>query len=153
MAATVSRNPLSVSLRTFAAQIPCNHWQPAEARSRCDSTWQGVWPLVRPPESLSAAISAADQSGRLTLWASAEFSLLCLAILAGILDTNGSHGLINLSGARLAPNNGGQFLTHSAAQFLTHNAATVCVIQGAHSLLHIVRPWFASHNVATVCFT
>ena len=93
MAANTSRNPFSVSLGTFTAEIPCKHWRSAETAARCASTWQGLKRLTGPPRGLSTPISAANQSGRLTLWVSIEFSLLCIAILAGILDINRANGL------------------------------------------------------------
>nr|BAR35237.1 hypothetical protein [uncultured Mediterranean phage uvMED] len=93
MPANTSRNPFSVSLGTFTAEIPCKHWRSAETSARGASTWQGLKRLTGPSRDLSTPISAANQSGRLTLWVSIEFSLLCLAILAGILDINRTNGL------------------------------------------------------------
>ena len=93
MTAILSNNPLLVALRTVVAENPCNHWRSAETSARGASTWQGLKRLTGPPRGLSTPISAANQSGRLTLWVSIEFSLLCLAILAGILDTNRTNGL------------------------------------------------------------
>ena len=93
MVANTSRNPFLVTLRTIVAEIPCKHWRSAETAARCASTWQGLKRLTGPPRGLSTPISAANQSGRLTLWVSLEFSLVCLAILAGILDVNRANGL------------------------------------------------------------
>ena len=93
MAANTSRNPFLVTLRTIVAEILCKHWRSAETAARCASTWQGLKRLTGPPRGLSTPISAANQSGRLTLWVSIEFSLLCIAILAGILDINRANGL------------------------------------------------------------
>ena len=93
MTAILSNNPFLVALRTIVAEIPCNHWRSAETSARGASTWEGVKRLPDPPRGLSAPISAANQSGRLTLWVSIEFSLLCIAILAGILDINRANGL------------------------------------------------------------
>lgn len=93
MVANTSRNPFLVTLRTIVAEIPCKHWRSAETGARGARTWQGVKRLSGPPRGLSAPISAPDQSGWSGLWVSIEFSLLCIAILAGILDTNGTNGL------------------------------------------------------------
>lgn len=173
MAAILSNNPFSVSPRTSTAENPCKHWRPAETVVRGASTWQGLKLLTEAPGSLSAAISAPNQSGPAGLSVGAEFSLLCLAILAGIVSTNGTnglrhprhvltwlsdafgaHGLINLSGAQFISHSGGQFISHSGAQFishnggqfLTHSAATVCITQGGHGSHHSARPRFASHS-------
>ena len=90
--AILSNNPFLVTLRTIVAEIPCNHWRSAETAARCGSTWEGLKRLTGPPRGLSAAMTSANQWGRLTLWVSIEFSLLCIAILVGILDTNGTNG-------------------------------------------------------------
>ena len=157
MAANTSRNPFLVTLRTIVAETPCNHWRSAETSARGASTWEGVKRLSDPPRGLSAPISAANQSGRLTLWVSIEFSLLCIAILAGILDINRANGLCHprhvlawlgdtvnadssnhLVAAQLAADNAEQFLTLSAAtvydanyglRFASHSAALVSITQ------------------------
>jgi len=173
MTAILSNNPLLVALRTVVAENPCNHWRSAETSARGASTWQGVKRLTEAPRSLSAPISAANQSGRLTLWVGADFSLLCLAILAGILDTNCTNSSCHprhvlawlgdtvsadssdhLVAARLATHNAAQLLTLSAAtvydtncrlRFASHSAALVSVTQTANM--------WASLSAATVGIT
>jgi len=172
-AAILSNNPFLVTLRTIVAEIPCKHWRSAETSARGASTWQGLKRLTGPPRGLSTPISAANQSGRLTLWASAEFSLVCLAILAGILDINRTNGLCHprhvlawlgdtvsagscdhLVATQLATHNAAQFLTLSAAtvyganyglRFASHSAALVSITQKGNMQ--------ASHSVATVSIT
>ena len=157
MAANTSRNPFLVTLRTIVAEIPCNHWRSAETSARGASTWQGLKRLTGPPRGLSAPISAANQSGWSGLWVSIEFSLVCLAILAGILDINRTNGLCHprhvlawlgdtvsagscdhLVAAQLAADNATQFLTLSVAtvydancglRFASHSTALVSITQ------------------------
>ena len=93
MAANTSRNPFLVTLRTIVAEIPCNHWRSAETSAGGASTWQGPSALLGASGGISAAITAANQSGWPGLWVSVEFSLLCLAILASILDISRANGL------------------------------------------------------------
>ena len=158
IAAILSNNPFLVSLRTFVAQIHCKHWRSSVFTFRCPSTRQGVRPLVGAPGGLSAAITAPNRSGPAGLSVDVEFSLICLAILAGIVSTNSAnglchprhvwawlsdtfsaHSLINLSGARFASHSAEQFASHNGGQFLTHSAATVCIIQRGYGLHHSGR--------------
>lgn len=162
-AVILSNNSFSVSLRTFAAEIPCKHWRSAEIAARWDTTRERVKPLTEAPRSLSAAISSPYQSEQLTLWVGAEFFILCLAIIADIVftdsanglchprhvwawlsDTFSANGLIDLSGARLASHNSAQFASHNGGQFLTLNAATVCIIQGCYGKYHIAARQLAT---------
>ena len=157
MTAILSNNPFLVALRTIVTEIPCNHWRSAETSARGASTWQGLKRLTGPPRGLSAPISAANQSGWSGLWVSIEFSLLCLAILASILDINRANGLCHprhvlawlgdtvsagscdhLVAAQLTADNAAQFLTLSVAtvydanyglRFASHSAALVSITQ------------------------
>ena len=95
IAAILSNNPFLVTLRTFVAQIPCNHWRSAEILSRGGSAWQGVARLLGASGGLSRAITAANQSGQATLWASPEFSLFSTLNSASIVSTNCNDGLIH----------------------------------------------------------
>lgn len=122
-AAILSNNPVSVSLRTFVAETPCKHWRSAETRFRCPHTRQRVKRLLEASRRLSAAITAANQSGQASLSVSAEFSLFCLAILAGILDIDTPNSLHHIVRPR----------------FASHSAAAVCIIQGGCGKHHIVR--------------
>ena len=157
MTAILSNNPFLVTLRTIVAEIPCNHWRSAETSAGGASTWQGPSALLGASGGISAAITAANQSGWPGLWVSVEFSLLCLAILASILDINRANGLCHprhvlawlgdtvnadssnhLVAAQLAADNAEQFLTLSAAtvydanyglRFASHSAALVSITQ------------------------
>jgi hypothetical protein len=53
-----------VTARTITALIRCHSWIPAERPSRCPHACQGVKRLLGAPESLSAPISAANESPR-----------------------------------------------------------------------------------------
>ena len=149
MTAILSNNPFLVALRTIVAEIPCNHWRSAETSARGASTWQGLKRLTGPPRGLSAPISAANQSGWSGLWVSIEFSLLCLAILAGILDTNGTNGLCHPRHvlAWLGDTVNADSSDHLvAAQLERIRAATVCVTQRGHGLACIVAAQFLTLN-------
>ena len=95
IAEILSNNPFLVTLQAFVAQIPCKHWRFAEILSRGGSAWQGVKRLTAALRRLSRAITAANQSGRLALWARLEFSLLSTLNSASIVSTNCNDGLIH----------------------------------------------------------
>ena len=156
MPANTSRNPFSVSLGTFTAEIPCNHWRSAETSARGASTWQGSSALLGASGGLSTPISAANQSGRLTLWVSIEFSLLLALILLLILVINSLASLCHsrrvlarlddtVSAGSCDHLVAAQLATDNAAQFLTLSVATVC---DANYGLR-----FASHSTALVSIT
>ena len=123
IAAILSNNPFLVTLRTFVAQIPCNHWRSAEIVSRGGSAWQGLRALVGPSGGLSAAITAANQSGQVTLWATPEFSLVSTLNSASIVSTNCNDGLIH----RPRHFRGGAN-TISAERLASHSSARVSII-------------------------
>ena len=95
IAAILSNNPFLVTLRTFVAQIPCNHWRSSVFGFRCGSAWQGLRALVGPSRALSRAITAAYQSGQAALWARPEFSLVSALNSASIVCTNCNDGLVH----------------------------------------------------------
>jgi len=126
VAAILSNNPFLVTLRTFVAQIPCNHWRSAETVSRGGSAWQGVARLLGASGRLSGAITAANQSGQATLWARPEFSLFSTLNSPSIVCINCNDGLIH----RPRHFRGGAN-TISATRLASHSSAT-----GKHYLSH-----------------
>ena len=149
MTAILSNNPFLVTLRTIVAEIPCNHWRSAETSARGASTWQGPSALLGASGGISAAITAANQSGWPGLWVSVEFSLLCLAILASILDINRANGLCHPRHvlAWLGDTVNADSSDHLvAAQLERIRAATVCVTQRGHGLACIVAAQFLTLN-------
>ena len=148
MAANTSRNPFLVTLRTIVAEIPCKHWRSAETSARGASTWQGSSALLGASGGLSTPISAANQSGRLTLWVSIEFSLLLTLILSLILVINSLASLCHSRRvlARLDDTFRRCGSAHIvAAQLERINAATTCITQRGHGLIDI-----ASHGLAYI---
>ena len=91
IAAILSNNPFLVALRTFVAQIPCNHWRSAETVSRGASTWQGVAPLLGASGGLSGLISVFYRSAA----TDSAFSLFSTPNFSSIVSTNCNDGLIH----------------------------------------------------------
>ena len=120
IAAILSNNPFLVALRTFVAQIPCNHWRSAEIVSRGGSAWQGFRALVGPSRGLSGLISVPDHSAAID----SAFSLLSTLNSASIVSTNCNNGLIH----RPRHFRGGAN-TISARRLASHNSA-----RGKHHL-------------------
>ena len=148
IAAILSNNPFSVSLGTFTAEIPCNHWRSAETSARGASTWQGPSALLGASGGISAAITAANQSGWPGLWVSIEFSLLLTLILSLILVINSLASLCHSRRvlARLDDTFRRCGSAHIvAAQLERINAATTCITQRGHGLIDI-----ASHGLAYI---
>lgn len=164
MTAILSNNPFLVTLRTIVAETPCKHWRSAETAARCASTWQGLTALLEASGSLSAAITAANQSGRPGLWVGAEFSSLLALILPLILVINSLASLCHSRRvlARLDDTFCRCSFVHIVRTRLRRiSAATVCVIQrgcglhhlASHGLAHLVMAQFLTLSSPTVHIT